>query len=582
MTTQITPDFDEYVEGLKRFMSSRPEFEDYNFDGSALAFLTKLLAYDSTNQSYTNTMLFNELHMTAEQRENLGSNSSFLSYVPRSTVAASFKNVEIEVTPTTLQGAPNTIVLDRTARFTSQAADGTALSFAPDKDYTLTLTDGVYKGDNIRLIQGIWKAVAFPVRGSGVQTYEILSKTIDIDTLRVEVQTSSTDTVRTPYNRFKSPFDLGYKNPIFFPQLNRKGNYEVEFGDGSLSKALVDGNIVYASYLETNGAVGNDVGRLTPASSVGGHYSIKLKLTGRSAGGAVAESTESIRINAPKAMWAEGGAVGNDQYAEVAKAQRPQLVKDAISWGGEDNVPKKPGTVFVSVVPFSGDNLSKNQKMDIQRVLKTRRVGSIVPVVVDVSRIFINVTTTVKYDSTVTLLNTESMRNKVKLDIQKFSKDNLEKFNTGYDHSTLTTFINNTEVAVKSNLTDVTYERRFVPVLNFNGTYQLEFHRKIAPGFKIGGFRMLGSKDTDVHEIYDEDGKLFIRRIRSKNNVEPLGQVGYVNYSTGLVYIAGFNPSAITGDYLKVEVQSGDYSRDIPKVKREYISINNVVVNIGE
>ena len=82
-------DFEKIKANLSAFIANNSDFTDYNFEGSALSFLTDILAYNTHyNAIYTN-LAFNEMFLdSASKRSSVVSISKMLGYTPRSAISA--------------------------------------------------------------------------------------------------------------------------------------------------------------------------------------------------------------------------------------------------------------------------------------------------------------------------------------------------------------------------------------------------------------------------------------------------------------------------------------------------------------
>ena len=122
-------DFDNIKANLKTFLNSQTEFTDYNFEGSGLAVLIDLLAYNTHYNGILAHMLANENFIdTAIKRESVVSIAKALGYTPRSRRCSTAKiNLAIAV-PASYTAT--TLVLSRESTFTS-TVDGTTFKFYP-------------------------------------------------------------------------------------------------------------------------------------------------------------------------------------------------------------------------------------------------------------------------------------------------------------------------------------------------------------------------------------------------------------------------------------------------------------------
>ena len=82
-------DFDTIKANLKTFLRGQSEFSDYDFEGSGLAVLLDVLAYNTHyNGIYTN-LAVNEMFLdSASKRASVVSLAKMLGYTPRSAKCA--------------------------------------------------------------------------------------------------------------------------------------------------------------------------------------------------------------------------------------------------------------------------------------------------------------------------------------------------------------------------------------------------------------------------------------------------------------------------------------------------------------
>ena len=82
-------DFDQIKTTLTDYIQSNSDFTDYDFQGSNLATIIDLLAYNTYITSYNASMTANEVFIdSATLRENVVSLARNIGYVPRSRKAS--------------------------------------------------------------------------------------------------------------------------------------------------------------------------------------------------------------------------------------------------------------------------------------------------------------------------------------------------------------------------------------------------------------------------------------------------------------------------------------------------------------
>ena len=167
------------------------------------------------------------------------------------------------------------------------------------------------------------------------QRFVLTDDRSDITTLTVQVQNSVSDTGTTTYTKATDITQLTNSSTVYFCQEVEAGKFEIYFGDGIVSKALVDGNIVTLKYVVTNKTEANGVESFTSPSSIGGVTAISVQTLSRAEGGAEPESIESIKLSAPLDYASQGRAVTTQDYKTYVKKLFPNA-KTVSVWGGED------------------------------------------------------------------------------------------------------------------------------------------------------------------------------------------------------------------------------------------------------
>lgn len=586
INTYSSWDYDTILQNLILFMRTQDEFKDLDFEGSGIRALLRVMAYNAMQYAFQNNMAFNELDFSSAQiRENVSSQASgVLGYLPSSKKAARLE-VQVIVTPNDLGTAPSSLTMKKDVRFFANK-DGIVLMFSPSDEYTVNLENGVYTF-NVVLLQGVWNYTSHIVQTQyGLESYEIPETNIDIDTLNVIVKTSPNVLTYESYSKFDDIFDIGINSNIYFIKENRKGLYEIEFGDGHIAKKLDYGNVVLMEYLITDGEIGNDVFSVTPASGVSGYYNVQVLNVNntKSYNGSEKEDIFSIKKLAPYVSASSGRAVIDTDFVALTKKLFPEA-KDVIAWGGEKEVIPRYGYMFVSVIPTHSELLSSSQKTDLEGMLTKRCVGSITPIIKDPEYIYLNVTTTVKYNPKEVLLTTQSMKNKVINFVKAYSQNKLELFGGEFIHSDLITYINNIDKSIKGNITEIVYEKRFTPVLNVGNRIVLYFGKSLDTGnVKIDGFSV---SDSDfigyTYYIVDSSGVLKLYKTNGVNTVLMNSNIGSVDYTNGVVELINFRPNHITnGSYCTAIAFSQTNDSSLMPFRNTILKINKINVNLQE
>lgn len=583
MATQTVPSLDvrafEYI--IKQRMKADPTFKDYDFEGSGLSSIIRLLASDANAIAFMNNMLYGEGHLqSAQQRSNVGLAAGFLSYTPENYTAA-YLYANITVTPYDSSTAPVQIILDRRSMFVG-AKDGKSYNFTAQEPIVASLnSDGAYVFENVKLIQGNWMYKTFDVEGSAIATYKIPSANVDINHMVVQVMESSTSDVANTFERYKSPYDLGQYARLYFVELGIDESYTIEFGDGYICRRVEDGNVIYLQYLDTAGADGNDITSISSASSIGGFNQVDIELVSeRSAGGSAPESIEDIKRLAPLSYQADGAAVTETDYSELVERLFPNVLR-AKGYGGDTLSPPDPGYVYIAVIPTVGETLSDAEKADIVSTIDKYNTGSITPKIVDVEFTYIQVNTLVFWDPTSTVYTEEQLKNYLTTQIGLWGKNNLREFDELFDKEILQEAIKNMDRSVSSNITSVSYKRRFKPEPGFLESFEFKFGRPIKSGsILINGFKPLPAEVDFTYYIRDVNGVLNMYKVSTAETPKEylVNQVGVVDYEAGTVNLQSITVSRYDDGGAAVVVTPEGLNQNLSVTQNQVLAIGDIIV----
>lgn len=582
MVTQTVPSLDvrafEFL--IKKRMKADPTFKDYDFEGSGLSAIIRILASDANAVGFMQNMLNGEGHLlSAQQRSNVGLAAAFLSYTPDNYRAA-FLYANITVTPYDASTAPAEIVMDRRAMFIG-AKDGKSYNFTVAEPVSATLVDGSYKFENIKLVQGNWLYKTYDVEGSAIDSYKIPSSNVDINHVIVQVQDSDTSDIQSTYTRYASPFDLSQYAQLFFIELGLDGAYTFEFGDGYICKRVEDGNVIFLQYLDTLGADGNDITSLSSASSIGGFNLVDVELVSeRSSGGAAPESIEDTKRLAPLAYQAEGAAVTESDYA-VLTERLFSNVDRAKAYGGDTLSPPDSGYIYIAVIPTVGETLSDAEKADIVATLDKYNVGTITPKIVDAELTYIQVNTLVYWDPTSTAYTEEQIKSLVNKGVVSWGTTNLDGFDELFDKEILSSAITKMDRSISSNITSVLYKRHFKPEFGILDSFTFDYGRTIKPGsVMINDFKPLPAEVDFTYYIRDVSGVLNMYKVSTADTTKEylVQSVGTVDYANGVVDLQSITVSNYGADGATIIVSPDGLDQNLTATQNQVLRIGDITV----
>ena len=550
-------DFDQIKSNLKTFLQAQSEFSDYDFEGSSLSVLLDLLAYNTHYNSYYANMVMNEMFLdSAVKRESAVSIAKHLGYTPRSTTAAV---ATVDVTVNAPSGTPSTLTLNEYTPFTT-TINGTSYKFVNLDSVTIQPSEGVYTFSNVNLYEGEVLSFSYTVAAPGPgEKFEIPNDSVDTRTIKVVVQTSSSDATSSVYYLADDVSALEGTSQVFFLEENPLGRYQIYFGDGVLGKKLSAGNIVNIEYISTSGAEANVSGTISQdfalSTDIEGNTDVTITTQANSTGGAAKEDIVSIKFNAPKVGSAQNRAVTKNDYEAIIKANYP-LAESISVWGGEDNDPPIYGKVLISLKPYEGYVISTSTKESIiADILQNKKVLGVQPQFVDPEYFYVRVVADVKFNSRLTTKSTSQIQSTVNTAITNYFKTDVQQFNKSFNASKLSGLILDSDNSIISVLPELYLQKRIEPTLyvtnSYSGDTSIKFNNKIHPNSLVSTrfFVTSGGVTTPVFiqdrantTPPDYNGTGTLSLINADTGSTVLASVGTTNYATGVVSITNLVP----------------------------------------
>ena len=577
-------DFENIKGSLKRFLSNQNEFKDYDFEGSSLAILLDLLAYNTHYLAYNANFVANEMFLdTAQLRSSVASLAKLVGYTPNSA-RAPIADLKLVIN----DGTGSIITIPAGTKFTSSIDDLT-YSFVTVADKTVQPVDGVYTAQSLNVYEGTYVSYNYTYDEQDIdQRFLISSDRVDTTTIKVVIQNSASDVTTNVYTKATSITELDGTSKVFFLQEAEDGQYEIYFGDGVIGKKLDDGNIINVSYVVTNKTEANGATAFTLSGSISGFTDITVTVNSSAQGGAEPESLQSIKRNTPDFYSSQDRAVTIEDYKSKVK-QLYANTQAVSAWGGEDAETPFYGRVYISILPTSGSNLTDSTKARIVTDLKKYSVASVTPVIVDPETTNVLLTSTIKFDEKVTTKTSDTLKSNIITTITNYNANTLQSFDTIFRHSKLTGLIDDTDESILSNITTVRLRKSFIPTIGSSTKYTINFanalynphsgHASVEGGILSStGFKIDG--DTTNIWFLDDDGQGNVRRYRMDGSVRSYGNStqGTINYSTGVVEVNSLNVSNIENvrgaASTVIEVTVKPNSNDLVPIRNQILEID--------
>ena len=578
-------DFDAVKSNFRNFLSQQSQFTDYNFEGSGMSVLMDLLAYNTHYLAFHANMLANEMFLDSTlTRASAVSHAKSLGYTPSSMKSS---NATVNITVSNVPTSQTSLVMAAGTIFNTTVND-ISYQFVTTSDHTATSDNGIFQFQDIKIFEGTRVNYTYTVDSNNLeQQFIIPSAAVDTSTLVVSVQNSVSDTTSTTYTLNTDYTTLTSTSTRYFIQEIEEGRFEVYFGDGISGRKPADGNIVTLSYVVTNGDDADGASTFVADSTIGGYSSVSVVTVSSASGGGAAETVDSIKFNAPLKFASQSRAVTPDDYKSILPSVYSNI-KSVQVWGGEDNDPAVYGQVYISIKPNTGSTLTATTKNQIITSLKAFNVASISPVIVDPVTLLLELTTTVKYNPTVTEKTNSDLRALVETAVSSFNTNNLAKFDSVFRHSNILKTIDDVDPAILSSTVAVKLKRKITPTLNAATKYTVSFNNAAfhptnnhsQTVVESSGFFLVG----DTNEQYiDDDGSGTIRTfylLGGTTKTITNASAGTVNYATGEVVLTSLNITSVENADGTIDITLKPDSNDVIPVRNQVIEIDTVASSV--
>jgi len=450
--------FDGIKQNLKSFLKAKTEFKDYDFEGSNLSELLDVLSYNTYIDAFYLNMVGSEMFLdTAQLKESVVSHAKELNYLPRSRTSA---RALVTLTINTGADTPASVMIPQYYSIRS-TINQVNLEFTTDEDIIVFNRNGVYSTGPIYVYEGKIVTEYFTVTDGS--NYVLQSENIDTNSIIVTVINSNTDSANNVYAYSESLLGLTANSEVYFLQGYKENQYEVVFGDGIVSKALTNGNIVKVDYRSTNGDLGNKVSNFTVSRRINDMYDVAVTTNIVAMDGSEREDINSIKFYSPRHFTTQDRGVTKDDFITLVRNQFPQI-KTVGVYGGENAVPPQYGKVIITPIPYGSiPFISSQLKQSIINFLLTKTMTT-VPLIYDPEYLYVRVVASVIYDPKLTHKTSNQLITDVTNSIQNYDNDHLTEFGSDFRKSKLMAMIDSSDPSIVSNDTAIRMIYKTTPI----------------------------------------------------------------------------------------------------------------------
>ncbi len=575
-------DFDKIKFNLKNYLKGQDQFQDYDFEGSSLSILLDVLAYNTHyNSLYTNLAVNESFIDSASKRSSVVSIAKELGYVPGS---ATCSQATIDLVISGYTDPDQILELPKYTAF-STTVNNVSYNFYTTESYTAYRSGNSFTFSDIVIKEGT--PLNFRYTVSDAQKYIIPNTSVDLDTLRVSVFENASTANYTAYSRAENLLELDATSTVYFVKEIQGQLYELEFGNDVVGKAVQNGNVVLLEYLTCNMSAPNGARTFSyQGQSVNGTVVTTTKIA--AASGAAEEDIDSIRWNAPRAYTTQNRCVTLEDFKSVIYQYYPNTQTVNV-WGGESNIPKSYGDVFIAVKPKNKDFLTEAEKEYLLTdVIDPRKTVTIHAKMVDPEYIYVALDVAYYYDPKLTTRSVYDIITLVKNTIIDYNNVHLVRFDGILKYSRLLSDIVETEKSISSAIVTVKLHREITPLFNQAPNYVVNLVNPIynsgVPEESIlsNGLNVYSQPNVcyidDIPTTGSNIGAL--RLFYYLNNAKQFVKyVGTVDYSSGVISISDLILTGVVDGTFTLVIKP--QSNDVVSVRNQIVYIKDSLVNVN-
>ena len=575
-------DFFETKTALKNYLSNQDRFADYDFEGSNMNVLLDLLAYNTFYNNYYYNMAISEMFLdSAQERNSMISHAKELNYLPRSRRSAKAV-VTFNITATQ---SGNFFVIPKDTKISGKCGNVT-FTFLTEKAYTAVttqvatdpLTPRLYTIANVEVFQGRLITETLDISDTTLS-----NKMIDTRSLYVEVNEEE-------YVYKTDIFGITAIDKVFYLQPEEDEKYSLQFGQDKFGKQPTAGDTITAKYRISSAEEANGVTSMT-SNGLAGAANVSIVVTTPSNGGLSAETVESIRAFAPKALQVQERAVTTRDYEILLRNRFPNI--EAISvYGGDEVDPPQFGKVIISVDVTGGEGAADFEIASFTDYLKDKTPLTIEPVFVPAKFLFVDTVVDVVFDPNITTKSASQIRSEVTSAITAYSTASLADFNKTLRQSRLAATLDAVDNSIISSSIFASPIIQYVPVLNTVSNPAFSYETALVQPYAfdattgLSGFTpavrttKLTIEGTLVTLQDDGAGKMMAVTASTSSVSVFKRSIGTINYTTGAIKLSNLIVDSYEGGAIKFIANS--VAKDIKAPKDRIITIRgeDITVNV--
>ncbi|WEM34256.1 baseplate wedge protein [Xanthomonas phage X1] len=569
--------FEDIKTNFKEFLKGNDRYSDFNFEASGISTLLNVASYQTHYIGFFVKMLLDEAFIdSAHTRQAMLSHAKKSSYVPKGKQSAKAEVVLTLTVGTNNEPLSRNYPIERGATFkaTNDTQDQrifTVLDGSTIYNRSVTGSTATYTSAPLRIYEGQFRSWNFVVDTS-VQNQRFILKDemADVDTFRVRVKENASSTVFEEYTIASDVLDLDPTSKVFFVSTDENGYYQIFFGNGVFGVQPENGNAVELSYISTNGESGNGAKAFTYQNDIQNVVST-VTTNSVSAGGMEPQTIEELRFAIPNANKRQNRIVISSDYRSIL-LDKFRNVDSLNVWGGEENVIRDYGKVYMSIKPKNSDKLTALSRTQIrQDIVKKYGVVGMDVVFVDPDFINVDLSITAKLDLRKTTRSQPELFNLILERVKEYNETYLSKFDSILSDVDLLSYIRQGEPAIVSIYSSKILSKDHQHLHNSTASNNVVFGNRLVKGTIESGVITYG---TETVKLID-DGAGVLKLVRVSDSSVIVAKSGSVDYTGGVVTYALPQAAKVAG--YETSTSGVLEFRAVPSVPDINTNMNNIV-----
>lgn len=521
---------------LQNYLAGNPYWKDYNFAGAGISSLINFLSYNTSYIGFYVKMLLDESFTdSAHTVQALWAKAKSQGYTPRSVTSASAEVTIVVTIPLANDPVNQTVLIPAGSTITSNnnAQDQRLFNVLDDVVITNRVVSGsnvIYTSNPVFVYEGTPQSYKFIVDNSkNNQTFVLPDTDIDASTIRVQVTDGANQIYFVPVTDL---FKVDAKSQVFYTTTATQGYYQIFFGNNVFGVQPQNQDTVTVTWVSSNGVSGNGASVFTfnaaPLAStyIGATYSVTA--ASASSGGAVAETLSELQFNIPNAYRRQNRLVTASDYQSVILEKYPNI--DSLSvWGGEENIVKTYGTIFISVKPKYSNALTASLKAQIQsEILKPYGIVGMNASWVDPNFINVDVAIYGTVDLRLTSDGLNTIESRIISDLATYDTNELNHFDTVLSDLNMLNYLKSGEPEITTLYSSKLLWMATQVLYKSTGTTRVLFSNPLVP-YSVVSSNISYSSYTNLTLKDDGQGNLWLMNGSTKLLASPSGTVDYTN-----------------------------------------------------